>query len=168
MYYVAIERELSRSIAHNVRSGVEKVGNAASNVARNVESVVGPIMDKAKNLIDGIQKSREEDDREIAITDSDFAKLRRFFKETGLPTVTSYFVLGPAWAVVTFMVSRALKSDDKKTRDKVVRELEEELKITREKIEDSRSDGNKQAKYALMRLESKLEKQIAEVKYGLR
>ena len=66
------------------------------------------------------------------------------------------------------MVSRALKSDDKKTRDKVVRELEEELKITREKIEDSRSDGNKQAKYALMRLESKLEKQIAEVKYGLR
>ena len=111
---------------------------------------------------------REEDDREIAITDSDFAKLRRFFKETGLPTVASYFVLGPAWAVVTFMVSRALKSDDKKTRDKVVRELEEELKLTREKIEDSRSDGNKQAKYALMRLESKLEKQIAEVKYGLR
>ena len=168
MYYVAIERELGRSIAHNVRAGVEKVGNAASNVARNVKSVVGPIMDKAKNLIDGIQKSREEDDREIAITDSDFAKLRRFFKETGLPTVASYFVLGPAWAVVTFMVSRALKSDDKKTRDKVVRELEEELKLTREKIEDSRSDGNKQAKYALMRLESKLEKQIAEVKYGLR
>ena len=111
---------------------------------------------------------RLEHDREIAITDSDFAKLRRFFKETGLPTVASYFVLGPAWAVVTFMVSRALKSDDKKTRDKVVRELEEELKLTREKIEDSRSDGNKQAKYALMRLESKLEKQIAEVKYGLR
>ena len=168
MYYVAIERDLGRHIAHTVRSGAEKVGNAVSKVSRNVKAVVGPLMDKAKNLIDSIQKDRENLDREIAITDSDFAKLRRFFKETGLPTVASYFVLGPAWAVVTFMVSRALKSDDKKTRDKVVHELEEELKLTREKIEDARGDGNKEAKYALMRLESKLEKQISEVKYGLR
>ena len=47
----------------------------------------------------------------------------------------------------------------------VERQLELELKLTREKIEDSRNDGNKQEKYALMRLESKIEDDIARLKY---
>ena len=69
-------------------------------------------------------------------------------------------------AIVTYIVTSALASDDKKARDGAIRELELELKLTREKIEDSRSDGNKQEKYALMRLESKIEDDIARIKYG--
>ena len=166
MYYVAQERDLGRKIAHTVRSGAEAVAKGADRAKRAVQSVVGPVMDKTKALIDSIQKSNREDTREEIITDSDFVKLRNFFKMTALPTAIMYYALGPALAIVGFLVMRAKRDDNKRTRDAIVRELETELKLTREKIEDARRKDDDKAKYELMRLESKLEDEIANIKYG--
>ena len=47
----------------------------------------------------------------------------------------------------------------------MIRELETELKLTREKIEDAKSDNDRSKKYELMRIESKLEDELARVKY---
>ena len=165
MHYVALERDLGRKIGHAVRSGAEAVSKGVDRAKRAVSTVVGPIMDKTKALIDGIKKETEEDDREAVITDSSFAKLRNFFKQTCLPTAITYYALGPALAVISFIVFQA-RRDEGKARDKVVRELEMELKLTREKIEDARRKDDDKAKYELMRLESKIEDNIAEIKYG--
>ena len=126
----------------------------------------GPIMDKTKALIDGIKKDQEEDTREEVITDSAFVKLRNFFKQTALPAAVMWYALGPALAIVGFITMKALKTDEKKTRDAVIRELETELKLTREKIEDARRKDDDKAKYELMRLESKIEDNIAKIKFG--
>ena len=44
--------------------------------------------------------------------------------------------------------------------------MEMELKLTREKIEDARRKDDDKAKYELMRLESRIEDNIAKIKYG--
>lgn len=166
MYYVAMERDLGRKVGHAVRSGLEKAGKAVDRTKRAVSSVVGPIMDKTKALIDDAKKSREEDAREEVITDSSFVKLRNFFKQTALPTAVAYYALGPALAIVAFITLQATKTDNKKVRDATIRELEMELKLTREKIEDARRKDDDKAKYELMRLESRIEDNIAKIKYG--
>jgi hypothetical protein len=123
-------------------------------------------MAKAKDVINAYQKDEEEDTREAVITDSSFVKLRNFFKQTALPTVLTYYALGPAMAIVAFIAKQATKTSEDKTRDAVVRELEMELKLTREKIEDARRKDDDKAKYELMRLESNIENNIAKIKYG--
>ena len=49
-------------------------------------------------------------------------------------------------------------------RNEIIRELEDEIKICDEKIEDSRGDDKKQNKYELIRIRSKLEKELNRVK----
>jgi hypothetical protein len=123
-------------------------------------------MAKAKDVINAYQKDEEEDTREAVITDSSFVKLRNFFKQTALPTVLTYYALGPAMAIVAFIAKQVTKTSEDKTRDAVVRELEMELKLTREKIEDARRKDDDKAKYELMRLESNIENNRAKIKYG--
>ena len=48
----------------------------------------------------------------------------------------------------------------------VLNELDLELKITREKIDDAKSRGDTKAKYDLMRIENRIEREIFRIKYG--
>ena len=59
------------------------------------------------------------------------------------------------------------KKADENTRAKIIRELEEELEIVNEKIDDSRGDEDKSKKYELMRVRSKLQKELDRINLGL-
>ena len=59
------------------------------------------------------------------------------------------------------------KKADEKTRAQIIHELEEELEIVNEKIEDSRGDEDKSKKYELMRVRSKLQKELDRINLGL-
>ena len=160
------EGETTRAVAHAVRTGIEKTAKAVHDVKTSGKEMIEPIASKIKDTIEGIQKEHEDESREIIITNSDFARLRRLFSAVyALPVAAGYF-FGPIAAIVTFLGTSYLKTDDKKMRNQIVRELELELKITKEKIEDARSNGDKSDKYQLMRIESKIEDQLADIKYG--
>ena len=75
------------------------------------------------------------------------------------------FDLGAVLSAISLIayIARNAKLDSR-ARSAVIKELEDELRITREKIDDSRGDDNKQNKYQLMRIESKLEKELNRVK----
>ena len=163
--YAVLEREETRDLAHKLRAGAEKVGKVVGDAARKAKDVFMPLMRKIRGVIDGAQKGNEDDIREEIITDSTFIKLRNLFKSALLP-IGAYYVAGPAAAITTFFVQRALKTDDEKIRSKIIRELEVELKLTREKIEDAKGDNARKQKYELMRLESKIEDELARIKYG--
>ena len=60
------------------------------------------------------------------------------------------------------------KNTEKREKKRLLLELETELKLTKEKIEDAKSENDKKKKYQLMRIESTLEKEITRIKYGLR
>ena len=136
-----------------------------------------------------INYDNEEDKREAVITGSAFIRIRRIFGKYLL-----YYTLRPAiiaalpggvmfkllvglvtWVAATWdwlgkeIAAPVLTNSDpayERARNRVVQELELELKMTREKIEDARSANNVKAKYELMRVENKIEGEIARIKYG--
>lgn len=59
------------------------------------------------------------------------------------------------------------KKVDNRERKELLSELELEIKMLDEKIEDARGDGNRQAKYSMMRTRAELQKAIEKIKYGL-
>lgn len=78
-------------------------------------------------------------------------------------------MVGAVCALISMIRQAALdKKLDNEERNKIINELETELKIVREKIEDSRGDSNKQAKYQLMRIERSLERDIARIKFAVK
>ena len=78
------------------------------------------------------------------------------------------FSIGPVKALIAIVIKYALK---KKTsvseRRKIIMELEGELTMINEKIEDAKGDGNREAKYAMMRTKTELENALKRIKYGL-
>ncbi len=155
-----------RAVAHAIRKGIDKTSKAYHDVKTGGREMIEPITSKIKSTIEDIQKEHEDESREIIITNSDFARLRRLFSAVyALPVAAGYF-FGPIAAIVTFLGTSYLKTDDKKMKAQIVRELELELKITKEKIDDARNNGDKADKYQLMRIESKIEDQLADIKYG--
>ena len=166
-------REVVAGAKYAVKSGADKVSNAMK-----------PIVDNLKNLVDGLIGDKAK--REEVITGSYFLRVRRIFiklilvYKSSILTNAIIAALGPGWILASLIrivlwVSRMgfygrtirdTVSNDNVDEDHVVTakrcigELEEELKITREKIEDARSSGDQKAKYELMRLESKIEQEI--------
>ena len=78
------------------------------------------------------------------------------------------WAINPAIAAITFLVGVALDAKaDSKVRTQILDELKEELKIVEEKIDDAKSDSERQKKYELMRIKNKLEKDIKRIEYRL-
>ena len=57
-------------------------------------------------------------------------------------------------------------NDREDAKKQIINELELELKITREKIEDARSAGDTKARYELIRIEHKIEKELYRIRYN--
>jgi hypothetical protein len=114
-----------------------------------------------------------------------FLKLILVWKTAGLTSMiagAAGAVVGFPWSLIimgiTFLwrmnvyigtVKEMMGFDDSKrteARNQIINELELELKITREKIEDAKNAGNIKAKYELMRVEHKIEKEIYRIRYG--
>lgn len=132
---------------------------------KSVSAIAGPIMKSIKDITDGINASLKEDTREEVITGSAFSKLKNIFIRCVAPAAGVALVSGGALAIVTFLGTLAAhKSITKKTRGRIMQELQMELKMVREKIEDAKSAGDNENKYKLMRLENKIETQIEDVR----
>lgn len=61
---------------------------------------------------------------------------------------------------VTMMARHYSKEKDKRIKNELRRDLETEIKICEEKINDANSEGDKEAKYKLMRIKDQLEKEL--------
>ena len=59
------------------------------------------------------------------------------------------------------------KRRTRKQKNEILGQIEEEIKMLDEKIEDARSDGNRKAKYALMRTKGELVRARDKIKYNL-
>lgn len=78
------------------------------------------------------------------------------------------FAFGPVKALIAIVIKYALKkSTTVSERKKIIMELEGELTMINEKIEDAKGDGNREAKYAMMRTKIELENALKRIKYGL-
>lgn len=166
--------------AGNVSRGVRRFANDAKH------KVVNPIATRIYNAVKAIGDANEEEKREMVISGSFFHKLRHLFKKVLLfwwvrPAIFALMPFNPITLLIKIVVTVAMGADIvhktykatigdgnlvPATRNRVIQELELELKMTREKIEDARGAGDREKKYQLMRLENKIEQEIARVKYG--
>lgn len=168
-------------------------GKAVRRAANTVKHTVSPVISGLIDTVNNFVKWDAEKDREMVITGSFFLKARYLFKKILMYSVASSLVLSiPApilplilLKITGYIVLPFLKWKEifgagykvtagdgyigpDKVKNRVIQELELELKMTREKIDDAKAAGDKQAKYALMRTENKIELEITRIKtHGL-
>ena len=143
-------------------NAAEKKIYKAYRTYKNAEEKVDSQLTKAAK---GIQKAIEGDPQTEIIEGKNYTVmgvLKKILHTVGL------FSFGKVKGIIFLVVRYALR---KKTRDserrKICLELETELELINEKIEDARSDGNREAKYAMMRTKRELQNALTRVEYGL-
>jgi len=83
-------------------------------------------------------------------------------------TTAAIFSVNAVAGIIAIVIKYSLKkSTTISERKKIAMELEEEIEIVNEKIDDARSDGDREAKYAMMRTRNELQNALRRVKYGL-
>src|SRR5699024_6050218 len=78
------------------------------------------------------------------------------------------FSFGKVRAIL-FLITRAVARGKirKAERRRIIQDIEEELALIDEKINDASADGDRKAKYALMRSRSQLQHALERIKYGM-
>lgn len=168
----AIARTAARKSSRFVNDKLHKAKSGAEHVAIAAGKVVDPM---ARFVLQADQKIREADHnerRKVIIQGGYSGKLIRWIKRAIAMVLASVAIPGglgviaSAISLVGFIATD--RNLDKLERNRILRELEDELKIVTEKIEDSRGDENKQKKYELMRIKANLEREIFRIKARLK
>ena len=158
-----------------------------------ITKTLSPIAQNIMNQVDSV--IGDEAARKEVLTGSKLLKVRRLFLKMivawKIPAiVTALGVIPGGWVGIVFKLIMYIASfigvvknvkntastltgvgdgnDAPHTESQrlVLNELDLELKITREKIDDARSRGDNKAKYDLMRIENRIEREIFRIKYG--
>ena len=155
----------ARELGAKIHDAGSKAKRKAVAAGKAVNAVANPIAKAVKAVIDGAKDYMNDSAREEAITGSTFSKLRNLFIKCIAPTAAIALTGGVAITIVAFLGTLALnKKLNLKSRAKVKQELEMELRMVREKIEDAKSAGDNEKKYQLMRIENKIDTQLADIK----
>lgn len=127
----------------------------------NVEKVDGQITKIVENLKDRKRRGI----RDQIVEGKRFSLIRILKTIMSTSAVFSYNKV----AGVLFVIVRHFrgKNATNKERISMLEELQLEIKMLDEKIDDARGDGNRQAKYAMMRTRAELQKSYDQIKYGL-
>lgn len=148
----------SSSKMQDAQANIYKAYKNYKNAEQKVDSQITKMVQAAKRLAIG-------DTRTEIIEGKKFSAIGLLKKALGTAAVFSF---GPIKGLILLVVRYALK---KKTtnaeRKKILLEMQVELDMLNEKIEDARGDGNRQAKYAMMRTRAELEAAINKIKYGI-
>ena len=160
---------------NKTKRGAEKVAKGMRNTAKDVKRVDKAAKEIPKvftDLVNGTYKKLKAMDAEKrrnavledkSLTTRLFRMIRFGFKLA--LSRHAFSVLGPVNGAIAILVGFYFDGQlNNKAKKKVVEELELELKIVRKKLEDSKGDGDKKAKYELMCLEAELEKNLKKIR----
>lgn len=135
---------------------------AAYKKYKNGEEKVDSTLQKGINTI---KKVITGDQRAILIEGKKFSPIGFLKKAVFTVAIFNYSKI----ATILFMiVKHVLKKKTKNSeKQKLLGELERELAMVEEKLQDATGDGNREAKYALMRTKMAYEEAIRRIKYGI-
>lgn len=180
----AVKRAITRTTT-KAATGSRKVTNkitdaekTGAHVVTGIKYTISPIVNKINNTIDKIKKMDKEERVDRMVTGKTRVTLIGLLRAA----VSGIIIGGVAASVVQYgpIATAAIKvigvitsiainrHIDLKVRRRLVIDLENELKIVNEKIEDAKRKDDDKAKYELMRIANKLEKDITKVKFNLK
>lgn len=164
------KRNIARNAGNKINTALRSAGKSMDDTKQAVKKVVDPMENFIHDTIDKIKKADTNERRNMIIKGGVAPKVMRWLKRgIGLVVVGSAGATGAVIAGIGLLAMIANDSYcDSRERVKILRELEDELKIVEEKIDDSRGDENKQKKYELMRIRNRLQADIDRIKLRLK
>lgn len=163
-------REMAHTSNKFVNGKLKQTQRASNDVKVAVKKTVEPMERFIESIITKMRKADFDERRDIVLSNRVIPKVMRWLKRVIALLVIGRFgdigAIISAISLITWIVTD--KHFDKQTRAKLLRELEDEKKIVDEKIEDAKGDENKQKKYELMRIQSKLNHDIEKIKLRLK
>ena len=174
-YEAATEGNLVTKASMGVQKGVRKIQHKVKNAAiqgNRATAAIGKaaksVEDQVNNTIDKIKATDNSERREKLIKGGLRVKIKRLIR-VGIVTGAAG-AIGNWWYALVALVGQLLidKGIDEMTKRELVDDVEDNLKLLDEKIEDAKSDSNKEAKYKLMRQRNALEKERNRLRYNLR
>ena len=156
-----IATEATKKLSQTMHEGEKKIYKAYKNYKRAegvVDSQLTKMAQTGKKLLIGDVK------KEI-IEGKEYTAIGILKKALGTAAI---FAFGPIKGIIALVVRYSLKkSTTQSERKKIMLELQAEIEMIEEKIEDARSDGNREAKYALMRTRTELKTAYEKVRLGM-
>lgn len=157
--YVTMEALHKDSVV--MHQGEKKIYNAYRKYKESEEKVDSQItkaVNQLKSVAVGDVRTEIIEGKKFSV----IGLLKRVLATVGL------FSIDPVKAVIALLIRYALKKKTTQSeRRKILMELDTEIEMITEKIEDARGDGNREAKYAMMRTKKELENAKSRIEYGL-
>ncbi len=142
----------------NAESKVYKAFKNYKNSEEKVDGQLTKVVNDAKNLFIGDTRTEIIEGKKFTV----ISLLKQILGTVGL------FAFGPIKGIIALVVRYALKKNTTMAeRKKIIMSLQEELEMLDEKIDDAKSDGDREAKYAMMRTRAELKNALQRVQYGL-
>jgi hypothetical protein len=154
------------SEAREIVNAARKTKDFSDRVDTRVNKAVEPVNNFVSQTIDSVKKIDNRERRNRMIEGKFRFRLLKIIRNSVL--LGGIWAINPAIAAITFLAGVALDAKaDSKVREQILDELKEELRIVEEKIDDAKSDSERQKKYELMRIKNRLEKDIKRIEYRL-
>lgn len=148
--------KFKKKVANSRRKSVD-----AKNAGKAVTKIPMNIADSVKKSVDEWDEMDDNRRKEYIIKPG-FRK--KYFRALRL-CIMHYgaFAVNPVLNIVLAICQKASHTKNIRIRNELIRELKAEIKVTEEKIEDAKSNGDNKQKYKLMRIKEKLEAEVARV-----
>ena len=166
-------RGAARKARTKIRSVTRKVDKTARGFKQGVNKAIDPMVQFIDQSMMKIKKADAEERREIIIRGGMLPKIMRWLKRSiGLIIGGAVGTQVPVVAIITGLTFLGYICTDKyfdmKERSNIMKQLEDEIEMVNEKIDDARGDSNRQKKYELMRIRSKLKRTSDKIRYNLK
>jgi hypothetical protein len=159
---------VGQKVVAKVQDIDSKVKRIEHPLKRTAAIVPNAIVDSINKTIDEFKKRDKDERRERIVSGSFRLKIKNFFKKGINLIFIGGMVANPIIGLIGILTSMGIdKHIEEKERKLILKDMEDELVIVNEKIDDAKSDGDKKAKYELMRVKAKLEKDIERIKFNL-
>lgn len=150
---------LDENIGRTVATGINKAVKITNKISDYLDRGINGVAKFAKDLYVG-----GKDDREEIIMDK-LPAISKIFKLC-LVNLAAWGInpfLGVVSAIVTLCMQAKVR---RRERNKLLRELKNELEIVEEKLRDAESSGDRKAKYNLIRIRQKMKSEIERIRYS--
>ena len=168
----AAGRNMTRNAQKKLRKINNKVNGSRNTLGKNLNRLDDKASDIVNRKLDSIINTGRDLAREKMVEGRPQVKISKFIRNgiLGLASASgAVALLGPATGAIIVAIGllcrqNLKKNTEKREKKRLLLELETELKLTKEKIEDAKSENDKKKKYQLMRIEATLEKEITRIK----
>lgn len=145
----------------SVQNGTTKIYKAYKNYKNNEAKVDSQI----EKMVSAAKRAFTPDKTEQIISGKRFTPIGLLKKCLLTAGIFSWSKIG---GIIYIVVSHTLaKQRTEREKKEILVQLEEEIKLLDEKIDDARGDGNRKAKYALMRTRAELKNARDKIRFNL-